>query len=302
MYVAGYQKRKVENTDMNNKDVILKSVRYIEENLKNEITVMDAANSVYYSLYHFIRLFQSITGFSPKTYIQQRRLSKAVSDLKNTDKKIIEIAYEFRFNSHEAFTRAFRKQFGISPSQIRNGYSPANLSLVGPINDEYIFQSEKTKSTPPELIRLPQKILAGISFFYSNDSMINDLSKEWNQLTHELPSIRYRLLPERFYQVQYWSQSIDLDGLYFFIGVEVSEIKDVLPQLVLKILPESRYLRFIHKGLANKVGYTYKYIYNQFLPGTEYQLTKPFNFEFYGEKCLGPYDPESESEIYIPVE
>ena len=87
-----------------NKDIILKSVQYIEENLKEEISVLDMANSVYYSLYHFIRLFQSVSGFSPKTYLQQRRLSEAIKELKNTDKKIIEIAYDYQFNSHVFYT------------------------------------------------------------------------------------------------------------------------------------------------------------------------------------------------------
>ena len=260
------------------------------------------ANSVYYSLYHFIRLFQSVTGFSPKTYLQQRRLSEAMVELKNSNKKIIEIAYDYQFNSHEAFTRAFRKQFGINPSQIKNGVSLTNLPYVNPINDDYIHQSEKTRNTPPEIIELPEKILVGISFFLRDDSKVTDLSKEWSQLKGEIENIKSRLTPERFYQVQYWSENQDLDGLYFFIGIEVRNINEVQPQFVVKIIPKSRYLKFIHKGLANKVGYTYKFIYNQFLPDTNYKLTKPFNFEFYGEKCLGPYNPESESEIFIPIE
>ena len=287
---------------MNNKNVVLKSVQFIENNLKNDICVLDIANSVYYSLYHFIRLFQSVTSFSPKMYLQQRRLSESIKELKNPDKKIIEIAYDYQFNSHEAFTRAFKKQFGISPSQIRNGVSLTSLPAVNPITEDYIYQSEKTKNTQHDLLELPEKILIGISFFLGDDSKVTDLSKEWNQLKQEVQNIKNKLKPERFYQVQYWSKNQELGGLYFFIGIEVIDIIEVQPQFVVKIIPKSRYLRFIHKGLANKVGYTYKYIYNQFLPETDYKLTKPFNFEFYGEKCLGPYNPESESEIYIPIE
>lgn len=287
---------------MINKDMILKSIRFIETNLKEEINVIDMANSVHYSLYHFIRLFQSVTGYSPKTYLQLRRLSEAVIELQNTDKKIIEIALDYQFNSHEAFTRAFKKQFGINPKRIKNGYSHANLTLVSPINDEYIYQSEKVRDVPPQILALPQIRLAGIAFFISDDGKKGDLSKEWGQFMQEVPSIKNRIQPERFYQVQYWSEKQEIGGLYFFLGVELLDLQDIYSQLVIKIIPKARYLRFIHKGLANKVGYTYKYIYTQFLPETSYKLTKPFNFEFYGEKCLGPYNPESESEIYIPIE
>jgi AraC family transcriptional regulator len=221
---------------------------------------------------------------------------------KNTDKKIIEIAFDYQFNSHESFSRAFKKQFGINPKQIREGFALANLPFVNPINADYLYQSEKARNEPPQIIELPRIILSGISFFLRDDSAIIDLSKEWGQFTQEVHTIKNRLQPERFYQVQYWSEEQELGGLYFFIGAEVLDISEIQAQFVIKIIPAGRYLRFIHKGLANKVGYTYKYIYHQFLPETDYKLTKPFNFEFYGEKCLGPYNPESESEIYIPIE
>lgn len=287
---------------MTNKEVILKAVQYIEKNLKSEIDVLKVSGEVCYSLYHFIRLFQSITGFSPGNYIQQRRLSEAVNELRTTDKKIADIAYDFQFGSPESFTRAFRRQFHINPSEIRNGRSLTSLPLVKAITSEYIYQSDKARTVPPELVELPQKILVGISFFISDDSAINDLSKEWSRLMNEAHTIQNKTVPECYYQVQYWSDYQEIGGLYFFIGTEVTALTDVNPLFVVKTIPQGRYLKFIHKGLANKVGYTYKYIYNQFLPDTDYKLTKPFNYEYYGEKCTGPYDENSESEIYIPVE
>ena len=111
--------------------------------MKEELSVLDMANSAHYSLYHFVRLFQSVTGYSPKTYLQQRRLSEALKELKNTDKKIIEIAFDYQFNSHEAFTRAFKKQFGVNPKQIKDGISHSELPFLNPINDDYLYQSDK---------------------------------------------------------------------------------------------------------------------------------------------------------------
>jgi AraC family transcriptional regulator len=287
---------------MSNKDVILKAVTYIESNLKTEIDVFKVSQEVCYSLYHFIRLFQSITGFSPKNYIQQRRLSDAVYELRDTDRKIADIAYDFQFGSPESFTRAFRKQFSVNPSDIRNGYALTALPLVAPITAEYIYQSNKVRSVPPELVELPEKILIGISFFISDNTPINDLSREWNRFLNEAPTIKNKTSPECYYQVQYWSEKQELEGLYFFIGTEVIRLEDINPLFVVKTIPKGKYLKFIHKGLANKVGYTYKYIYNQFLPDTDYILNKPFNFEYYGPKCLGPNNEKSESEIYIPIE
>jgi AraC family transcriptional regulator len=287
---------------MTNKEVILKSIEYIENSLKEEIDVFKVSNEVCYSLYHFIRLFQSITGFSPKNYIQLRRLTEAVYELRNTDKKIVDIAYDFQFGSHESFTRAFRKQFNLNPTEIRKGHSLTSLPLVTRISPEYIYQSDKVRTVSPELVDMPEKILVGISFFISDDSEINDLSKEWSRLMNETHTIKNKSIPECYYQVQYWSENQEIGGIYFFIGAEVAQAIDVNPLFVVKTIPKGKYLKFIHKGLANKVGYTYKYIYTQFLPDTDYKLTKPFNYEYYGEKCKGPYNEESESEIFIPIE
>lgn len=287
---------------MTNKDVVLKAVTYIESNLKTEIDVFKVSREVCYSLYHFIRLFQSVTGYSPKNYIQQRRLTEAVHDLRNTDKKIVDIAYDFQFGSHESFSRAFRKQFNINPSEIRNGYSLSVLPLVTPITADYIYQSDKVRCIPPELVELPETTLVGISFFISDDTEITDLSKEWARFINEIQTVRNKTTPERYYQVQYWSENQEIGGLFFFTGVEVIEAIDLNPLFVVKTIPKGKYLRFIHKGLSNKVGYTYKFIYNQFLPDTEYKLTKPLNFEFYGERYKGPCNEQSESDIFIPVE
>jgi AraC family transcriptional regulator len=287
---------------MTNKEVILKSVHYIEGNLKSEIDVFKVSREVCYSLYHFIRLFQSITGFSPKNYIQQRRLTEAVHELRNTDKKIVDIAYDYQFGSHESFTRAFRKQFNVNPTEIRNGHALSSLPLVVAITPEYIYQSDKVRNVPPELVEMPEKTLVAISFFISDDTEINDLSKEWARFLNEAHTIKNKTVPECYYQVQYWSENQEIGGLFFFTGTEVTKAIDVNPLFVIKAIPKGRYLRFIHKGLANNVGYTYKYIYTQFLPDTEYKLNKPFNFEYYGEKSLGPYNENSESDIYIPIE
>ena len=287
---------------MTNKEIIIKATAFIEANLKNEIDNFKVAQESCYSLYHFIRLFQSITGFSPKNYIQQRRLTETVYELQNTDKKIADIAYDYQFGSPESFSRAFRKQFNVNPSDIRNGYTLTSLPLVSPITSDFIFQAGKIRNMPPELITLPEKLLVGISFFMLDEFEINDLSKEWSRLINEVHTIKHKTIPERYYQVQYWSEKQELGGLYFFTGTEVQKIEELNPLFVIKTIPKGKYLKFVHKGFSNNVGHTYKYIYTQFLPDTDYKLTKPFNFEYYGEKYKGPFNEQSESEIYIPVE
>ncbi len=287
---------------MNNKERILHSVRYIEANLKSEISVSDIARAGTCSLFHFIRLFQSIACLSPKKYLLQRRLTESVSSLCNTDEKIINIAFNYQFGSHEVYTRAFQKQFGMAPSKVRKGaVIPAHL-LTSRISDEYVFQSQKARNQPPEVVELKEKILVGVSYFIPGNLKDLDLSREWNSFMKTVGLITDKITPEHYYQIQYWSENQTIEGMHFFIGVEVNSIKDINPQFVIKVIPQGTFLKFIHKGLSKNVGYTYRYIYHQYLPETNYQLSKPFNFEYYGPQYLSPDKEQSESHLFIPIQ
>ncbi len=286
---------------MTNKETILKTIKFIELNLMSDINVSDIAKEGCYSLYHFIRLFQSITGISPKRYLLQRRLTESVHRLRNSDDKVITIAFDYQFSSNEVFSRTFRKHFGINPSKVRKGEAIPAYSLTPAITEEYIFQSKKARNQEPELIELEEKVLVGVSYFVKGSLKELDLSGEWNSFMKEADLINNKSIPECYYQVQYWSENQDLEGMHFFIGAEVTSIKEISPQFVLKPIPKGTYLTFIHKGLSSTVGFTYRYIYHEFLPDTNYKLSQPFNFEYYGKDYLSPNKEQSESHLFIPV-
>jgi len=286
---------------MNNKEKVLASIRYIESNLKSDIKVSDIAKEGCCSLYHFIRLFQSITGISPKKYLLQRRLTDSIDQLRNSDEKILNIAFNYQFGSHEVYTRSFQKHFGATPSKVRIGEVIPSHLLTQPITEGYIFQSKKARNEPPDLVELKEKKIVGVSYFKSGSLKELELSKEWSTFMKMVHSIVNRTTPEHFYQIQYWSENQEVEGMHFFIGVEVKDIKEVNPQFVVKIIPHGTYLKFIHKGLSKNVGFTYRYIYNEFLPDTDYRLSMPFNFEYYGENYLSPYKEQSETYLFIPV-
>lgn len=104
---------------MNNLERIQDSIDYIEENLEKKISLDDIANRAYLSKFHFHRLFHSAVGESIGDYIRKRRLSEAARELRETNEKIIDIAFKYQFNSQESFTRSFRKNYGLSPSEYR---------------------------------------------------------------------------------------------------------------------------------------------------------------------------------------
>ncbi|MFZ5354028.1 MAG: helix-turn-helix domain-containing protein [Bacillota bacterium] len=94
-------------------------INYIEDRLHEEIELNELAKESSFSLMQVYRIFSTITGMTPKDYIRGRRLTKALFDVKYLKDPILDIALKYGYSTHEAFSRAFRKYFGILPSEYR---------------------------------------------------------------------------------------------------------------------------------------------------------------------------------------
>ncbi|WP_423408945.1 GyrI-like domain-containing protein [Heyndrickxia sp. MSNUG] len=100
------------------------AIRFIEENLTNEIDFKEAARRAYCSEYHFKRMFSFLAGISLSEYVRRRRLTLAAFELREPGIKVIDIAVKYGYNSPDSFTRAFQHLHGITPTEARtNGHS-----------------------------------------------------------------------------------------------------------------------------------------------------------------------------------
>ena len=117
---------------------IQESVDLVEAHLPTGITSREAAQSAGMSLRSFHRYFPALTGYRFGEYARKRRLSAAIDDLASTEASILTIAFQSGYDSHEAFTRAFKSEFGITPVRFRtNGDAVSRtrkLDLVGEVN------------------------------------------------------------------------------------------------------------------------------------------------------------------------
>jgi AraC family transcriptional regulator len=104
---------------MNWVKALTESIDYIEDNLTESITMEDISKIAMSSPYHYQRMFYLLTGFTVYEYIRNRRLSKAASELITTDTKVIDIALKYGYESSEAFSRAFKKMHGATPTNIK---------------------------------------------------------------------------------------------------------------------------------------------------------------------------------------
>ncbi len=108
---------------MENSELITKALNYIKsQNKKSDITIEDVATHAGFSTDYFNRIFFAHTGFNIMEYVRFSRLKKAAHLLRGTDSDILNIALDCGYEAHESFSRAFKNQYGISPSEYRKKY------------------------------------------------------------------------------------------------------------------------------------------------------------------------------------
>ena len=95
-----------------------------------EITLKRISDSLGYSEFYVSRRFKEILGMQFRDYLRYRRLAFALKDVRDTDKSLLDIALDYGFSSHEAFTRAFKEAYGITPSEYRQKPVPVVMRTI----------------------------------------------------------------------------------------------------------------------------------------------------------------------------
>ncbi len=111
---------------------------YITANLNQPISLLDLSRAAGYSPWHSSRIFKEQTGWTPFDYIRQLRLSQAATRLRDEPDRIVDVALDFVFDSHEGFTRAFTRAFGVSPQAFRIAEQPVRLFISSRTSSDYL--------------------------------------------------------------------------------------------------------------------------------------------------------------------
>ena len=112
---------------------------YMDLHILEPITLSDLSKACGYSPFYCIKIFSELMGKTPFEYIRLLRLSKAALKLRDENVKVIDTALDFMFDSHEGFTRAFSKEFGITPYRYSKNPPPIKLFMPIPILSHYRY-------------------------------------------------------------------------------------------------------------------------------------------------------------------
>lgn len=106
---------------MQNADIIRTGIAYIEQNLKTDITPEELAKMAGYSVWHYQRMFAQTVGVPLAAYINRRRLDRALAEI-GSERKAIDAALEYGFDSYAGFYKAFLRMYGCSPKKYLSLY------------------------------------------------------------------------------------------------------------------------------------------------------------------------------------
>ena len=118
---------------------------YIASHLTEPISLFDLAQSCDLSHWYASRIFKELLGKTPFGYIRACRMSRAALKLRDDNVRVIDVALDFVFDTHEGFTRAFSRQFGVNPMQYKKNPGPVQLFLPYQImfSHRNLFKVEK---------------------------------------------------------------------------------------------------------------------------------------------------------------
>lgn len=114
---------------------------HIRKNDNESLTLGYLSRKSGYSEFYFSKKFKEISGMQFKDYLRSRRLAFALKELRDTSKGILDIALEYGFSSHEAFTRSFKEAYGITPSEYRRHPVPVALHTIIKPFDCYLSET-----------------------------------------------------------------------------------------------------------------------------------------------------------------
>ncbi|WP_078394982.1 AraC family transcriptional regulator [Shouchella patagoniensis] len=281
-------------------DVLQETIDYMEKNILEPISMDEIARQANVSPFHFQRLFSVLTNMSVGDYLRKRRLTLAAQELVNSNLKIIDIAFKYHYETPEAFTKAFRKQHGVTPRDVRKGIGKVNaynrltiqvnLKGVDPMRYRVVERGEfhviGTKRTFSIKNNQNTKEIPTMWSDSSKDGTIAKLA-QWNdgQIKGLLGVCIDNQVNTAQEEVEYW------------IATETTGESSEYEKL---ILPASTWGVFeVHGPAPTSIPKVWRKIFSEWLPSNPYEHAETPELEVYLDEDV--FKEDAYAEIWIPL-
>ncbi|MEA4987130.1 MAG: AraC family transcriptional regulator [Anaerovorax sp.] len=273
------------------------AIKYIEDNLEDDLEIEDIANKAFISSFYFQKAFSLLCGFTVGEYIRNRRLSTAGNDLLTTDEKISDIAMKYGYDSPDSFTKAFTRFHGSTPTAVRkNGqtiktFAPLKLKFLlegGYIMDYKIIEKEAFK-------------LIGASKTFNSETSYKEIPEFWTQ-HYQTGNGKYIC---GMYGVCIETSKTGQEFEYL-IADDYNAEKNLPSEFKVFEIPKHTWAVFPCVGpMPKALQDVNTKIFSEWLPNcTSYEIAGGYNIEYYTDLKdyeKGSQDEKYYSEIWIPI-
>lgn len=268
-----------------------KAIEYIEDNLTRELSCEEIAEHIYISSFHFQRVFSLLTGMTVGEYIRNRRLSLAGQELAMSDKKVIDVALKYGYETPESFSKAFTRFHGITPIQAK--LEGSNLKSFNHLIIK--IKLEGGNFMDYRIVKKDEfKVLARTKMFNA-ESSTKEIPKFWNEYFSDGSSQKVCGMLGICEQEKKGTREFRYGiGSACEPGCVVPEGFEVLT------IPEYTWAVFKCIGpMPNAIQDMWTRIYCEWLPEAEYEIIPDYDIEYYtdGDNSNNDYV----SEIWFPV-
>lgn len=278
-------------------EAICRAVEYMENHMTDEITVEDIAKEVCISPFYFQKGFSLLCGYTISEYIRNRRLSLAGNELATSEKKVIDIALKYGYDSTDSFTKAFTRFHGVTPSMVQK--NEATLKTFAPLKIRISMEGGYIMDY--KIVKKEAFTVLGAAKTFSYENAKEQVPAFWQE---------HYAAGNGQYVCGMFGINIDeqmgQDSFEYLIADMYNPMKDIPEGFVTKTIPAFTWAVFPCKGaMPFALQDVNRKIFSEWLPALkDYEFAAGYCVEMYDEPTKYPKGTQDEnyySEIWIPV-
>lgn len=265
----------------------------IERNLGRELSLGEIARACGVSRHHIAHAFGEATGWPVMAYVRGRRLSQAARALAGGAANILDLALEGGYGSHEAFSRAFKAEFGATPEAVRKAGSTDGLPLLAALE---LDEAPAAGIVPRRMAQAGAILAVGFAGRHALDRL-QGIPDQWRRF-----GPHFLGFPDRAADapIGIMSGLDEAGGFDYLSGAEVTTFANAPPDFARRSLPAAVYAVFPHPGHASSIRRTYSAIWNHWPRGRGWSAGEGASLE----RHCATFDPRTGQgglEIWIPL-
>lgn len=273
--------------------------KYIDEHLYTDLKAEDLAKMYSYSFFHFCRIFRICNGKPVMSYIRSQRLHQGATDIA-AGLSVTEAAMKAGFDTPSGFNKAFRREFGTSPTLYLTSLKNASLE-----------KGEISMKEPKIVTKEPFKA-AGYIFHPDKDIDIKKDSAYWIKGEYsDITPVQYKQMAAAgLGEVGFWTHPETGGELSYFFGPIIKGTEEIPAKAFTTEIPGGSFALFTtdslniesqdHTVFAQQINNAWKYIFEEWLDQSDclYDHNR-ICYEFYDKRCA--VENGAQMELYLPV-